>query len=184
MLAHVAGYAEQLAEQSAKQIRVRVLANDALLSPARTNAFFDILVHLVRNAVDHGIERSGAVEIQFFEEADGLYLSVADDGKGIDAARMRRRAIEKRLISETDSLDERAALELVFAPGFSTAERVSEISGRGVGLDAVRAAVEKMNGGISVRNRKTKGAIFEITVPRENGYESRNHGEKGFSGEK
>jgi two-component system chemotaxis sensor kinase CheA len=97
---------------------------------------------------------------------------------------MRRRALEKRLISETDSLDERAALELVFAPGFSTAERVSEISGRGVGLDAVRAAVEKMNGGISVRNRKTKGAIFEITVPRENGYESRNHGEKGFSGEK
>jgi chemotaxis protein histidine kinase CheA len=118
--------------------------------------------------VDHAIEESGYIEIRFFDEPAGLYLSVADDGKGIDLQKVRARAVAKNLISDDDLLNETEMLELIFAPELSTAAVVSEISGRGVGLDAVKSAVEKMNGKISVRNRKSNGAIFEIFVPREN----------------
>jgi two-component system chemotaxis sensor kinase CheA len=105
--------------------------------------------------------------MRLFDESDGLYLSVADDGKGIDLLKVRARAVEKDLISDDDLPDEPQLLELIFASEFSTAERVTEISGRGVGLDAVRNQVEKMNGKISVRNRKTNGTIFEIFLPYE-----------------
>jgi len=167
MLAQIAAHAENIAEKAGKEIRISILASDAALSAEQTKAFFDILLHLVRNAVDHAIGRSGVIEIRFFDEPEGLYLSVADDGKGIDLEKVRARAVAKNLISDDDLLNDRNALELIFAPEFSTSETVTEISGRGVGLDAVKATVEKMNGKISVRNRKTKGAIFEIFVPKD-----------------
>lgn len=167
MLSQIAAHAADIAEKSGKEVRISVLANDAELSAKKTTALFDILLHLVRNAVDHGVEKSEAVEILFFDEPKGLYLSVADDGKGIDLEKVRARAVAKNLIREDDILDERQTLALIFASDFSTAETVTEISGRGVGLDAVKTAVEKMNGKISVRNRKRKGAIFEIFVPKE-----------------
>ncbi len=167
MLSQIAAHGEDIAENIGKEINLTILSNDIRLSAGRTKAFFDILIHLVRNAVDHAIERSGAIEIRFFEEDEGLYLSVADDGKGIDLQKVRARAVEKNLISDDHFPNEQETLELIFAPELSTAESVSEISGRGVGLDAVKTAVEKMDGKISVRNRNAKGAIFEIFVPVE-----------------
>lgn len=167
MLSQIAAHGEDIAENIGKEINLTILSNDIRLSAGRTKAFFDILMHLVRNAVDHAIERNGTIEIRFFEEDEGLYLSVADDGKGIDLQKVRARAVEKNLISDDHFPNEQETLELIFAPELSTAETVSEISGRGVGLDAVKTAVEKMDGKISVRNRNAKGAIFEIFVPVE-----------------
>jgi chemotaxis protein histidine kinase CheA len=167
MLSQIAAHGESIAENLGKQIGITILSNDVALLAEKTKAFFEILMHLVRNAVDHAIERSGTIEVRFFDEGEELYLSVADDGKGIDLTNVRARAVERNLISDEDFLNDQQTLELIFAPKFSTAETVTEISGRGVGLDAVKSAVEKMNGKISVRNRKTTGAIFEIFVPAE-----------------
>lgn len=167
MLSQIAAHGKSIAENLGKEIDLTILSNDIRLSAGKIKAIFDILTHLVRNAVDHAFEESGAIEIRFFEEDEGIYLTVADDGKGIDPQKVRARAVEKNLISDDYFPDEAETLALVFAPELSTAESVTEISGRGVGLDAVKSAVEKMNGKIAVRNRKAKGAIFEIFVPPE-----------------
>lgn len=167
MLSQIAAHAENIAGKSNKIICISILTNDLSFSTEKIKMLFDILLHLVRNAVDHGIEQSGNIEIRLFDESENLYLSVADDGKGVDLLKVRARAVEKNLISDDDLLDEAQLLELIFASEFSTAETVTEISGRGVGLDAVKNAVEKLNGKISVRNRKTNGAIFEIFLPNE-----------------
>ncbi|HVE57830.1 MAG TPA: ATP-binding protein [Pyrinomonadaceae bacterium] len=167
IFAQIAAHGANIAEKSGKEIAVTILASDTKFSAEMTKVVFDILLHLVRNAVDHAIEQSGNIVMRLFDESDGLYLSVADDGKGIDLLKVRARAVEKDLISDDDLPDEPQLLELIFASEFSTAERVTEISGRGVGLDAVRNQVEKMNGKISVRNRKTNGTIFEIFLPYE-----------------
>ncbi len=167
MLSQIAAHTENIAEKSNKKIRVSILTNDLSFSAGEIKTLFDILLHLVRNAVDHGIEQNGNIEIRLFDESENLYLSVADDGKGVDLSKVRTRAVEKNLISDDDVLNESQLLELIFASEFSTAETVTEISGRGVGLDAVKNSVEKMNGKISVRNRKTNGTIFEIFLPNE-----------------
>jgi chemotaxis protein histidine kinase CheA len=167
MFSQVAAHAESVANQLGKDINFTILASETKLSAATTKTIFDILLHLVRNAIDHAIEKSGKIEIQLFDENNGLNLMVADDGKGIDLAKIKTRAIEKNLISDDDSPDESQILELIFAPEFSTAEKVTEISGRGVGLDAVKHSVEKMNGKISVKNRNTSGTIFEIFLPKK-----------------
>jgi len=167
MLSQIAAHTENIAENSQKTIRISILTNDLTLSAEKIKTLFDILLHLVRNAVDHGIEQTGNIEIRLFDESENLYLSVADNGKGVDLLKIRARAVEKNLISDDDLLTEPQLLELIFAPEFSTAERVTEISGRGVGLDAVKNTVEKSDGKIFVRNRKTNGTIFEIFLPNE-----------------
>lgn len=165
MFRQVVAHGERVAEKSGKEIRFTVFSNGAALGGERFNAFFEILLHLVRNAVDHAIEKRGSVEILFFNENGQTYLSVADDGSGIDLEKVRARAVAKNLISDDDVQNAHEILELIFAPEFSTAGKITEISGRGVGLDVVKTAVEKMNGKISARNRKSRGAIFEISVP-------------------
>ena len=167
ILAQIAAHGANIAEKSGKEIAITILASDTKLSAELTKTLFEILLHLIRNAVDHAIEQRGNIVIRLFDESEGLYLSVADDGKGIDLLKVRVRAVEKNLISNDDLPDEPQLLELIFASEFSTAETVTEISGRGIGLDAVKNQVEKMNGKISVRNRKTNGTIFEIFLPNE-----------------
>ena len=163
----IAAHGENIANAAGKTINISIIANDAKVSDARRKTIFDILLHLVRNAVDHAIEEIGVIEIRVFRENDGWQISVADDGRGVDLAKVRARAIEKKMISREDLLDERQTLELIFASELSTAETVTEISGRGVGLDAVKNAVKKSHGKISVRRRKLKGTIFEIFLPDE-----------------
>ena len=167
MFSQIAAHGEQIAEKSGKEISITILASDTMLSVETIKAIFEFLLHLVRNAADHGIEQSGKIEIRLFDEDQAIHLSVADDGKGIDLLKVRARAVAKNLISEDDVLNEQQLLELIFAPELSTAVTVTEVSGRGIGLDAVRSSVEKLNGKISVKNRKTKGAIFEIILPHE-----------------
>ncbi len=165
MLSQIAAYGENIAKQDEKSIKITILTNETRLSGEMANAVFEILLHLARNAVHHAFEKSGKIEIRLFDETDGLHLTFADDGNGVDLAKLRSRAIEKNLISDNDRLSDEQILELIFAPELSTLETATEISGRGVGLDAVKNRIEKINGKISVKSRKTLGTTFEIFLP-------------------
>jgi two-component system chemotaxis sensor kinase CheA len=167
MLSQLTAHGEELARKLGKEVEISILASDTQLSAGRTKLVFDILLHLVRNAVDHAIEQRGVIDIRLFAGEEGLYLTVADDGRGVDLEAVRTKAIAQGLIMPEADLSEQQTLELIFASGISTARAVSDISGRGAGLEAVKALVEKSAGKISVRNRKTKGTIFDIFLPPE-----------------
>jgi len=122
-----------------KEIRFEVEGAELVLEKTLAEALGDVLLHLVRNAVDHGIETQGTVVIQVSENE----VSVTDDGRGIAAE----------------------DLPLIFQPGFSTAKNISEVSGRGVGLDVVKTTVEELGGSVSVTSEPQKGSSFKITMP-------------------
>ena len=131
------------ATQLGKQIEFVVVSEEFLLDKRWADALIDALLHLVRNAVDHGIDSRGRVVLQVTTNGPLIQISVTDDGRGI--------APEK--------------LPLLFQPGFSTAAEITELSGRGVGLDAVKAAIEGLGGSVSVTSEPTKGASFKINLP-------------------
>lgn len=140
---------------------------------------FEPLLHVVRNAVDHGLEDTrarrqvgkpgaGRIRIAAGQDGDGIVVSVSDDGRGIDPAFIRRQAVERGLRSTeaAAALDDDGVTDLIFAPGFSTAESVGALSGRGVGMDAVRVAAERMGGRVSVESRVGLGTTVRLHLPR------------------
>lgn len=141
-------------------------------------ALADPLIHIVRNSLDHGIEMpevrraagkppAGRLLIRASQEADRVYIEISDDGKGIDPTVIKRKAYEKGIIDETtmERLSDQEAVNLVFAAGFSTAEAISDLSGRGVGMDVVRSAVEKINGTVSLESEQGKGTLIRLSLP-------------------
>lgn len=141
-------------------------------------ALADPLIHIVRNSLDHGIEApevrraagkppAGRLIIRATQEADRVYIDISDDGKGIDPEAVKRKAYEKGIIDEAtlDRLSDQEAVNLVFAAGFSTAEVISDLSGRGVGMDVVRSAVEKVNGTVSLESELGKGTSIRLSLP-------------------
>ncbi|SHK06494.1 two-component system, chemotaxis family, sensor kinase CheA [Roseomonas rosea] len=146
---------------------------------AIVDGLFDPLLHLLRNAVDHGIEppeaRAGAgkpaagrITLEARREGEGILVEVADDGRGIDPARIRQAAKARGLMPEAaiDALGDEEAVQLVFRPGFSTASAVTSLSGRGVGMDAVRAAVEALGGRVSLASRPGAGSTIRLLLPQ------------------
>ncbi|MCS7002250.1 MAG: chemotaxis protein CheA, partial [Dehalococcoidia bacterium] len=140
----------------------------------------DPLIHLLRNAVDHGLEtpdqreaagkpRTGTIRLAAYlsESENMIVLEVEDDGRGIDAQKLRAKAVERGLLTreQADRLSDREAVELIFAAGLSTAEKVTDISGRGVGMDIVRANIEKLNGSIVIDTALGRGTKFTVRVP-------------------
>jgi two-component system chemotaxis sensor kinase CheA len=136
----------------------------------------DPIIHLIRNAVDHGVESpAGApaagkpekseVRLEARQEGDHIVILVADDGRGMNAERLRAKALEKGLITieEANTMDERQSFNLVFLPGFSMAAKVSDVSGRGVGMDVVRTNIQKLNGSIEIKSELGKGTTFVIS---------------------
>jgi two-component system chemotaxis sensor kinase CheA len=136
------------------------------------------LVHLIRNALDHGIEtpeereakgkkREGTVRIAAYQEGNSVIVEVADDGCGIDADLVRRKAVEKGLYSaeEAQALSDEDAIKLIFLPGFSTADKVSDLSGRGVGMDVVKSKVESLGGQFAVHSKLDRGTRVVIRLP-------------------
>jgi two-component system chemotaxis sensor kinase CheA len=179
VFSEIESHAESLARAAGKEIKVAIAADDIKLSRKRSNLIFDILLHLIRNAVDHAIETpeeriakdksaTGKIEIVLKSAETGFVLSVKDDGSGIDMKKLRAKAIEKNLVRRENDLTENELLDLIFLHDFSTAEAVTEISGRGVGLDAVKAMVENVGGTIGVKSMKDSGTTFEIFLPEEN----------------
>lgn len=166
----------QAAEQCGKQVTLRVEGTDLMLDDQLMNLLIDPLQHLLRNAVDHGIEapsiraafgkpETGNILIAFAR--DGNYLTIAchDDGAGLDLARIRSHALARGMITEDQDLADHDIAGLILRAGFSTADEVTEVSGRGVGMDIVHAAVLKLKGSIDIRTTTGRGATFRLRVP-------------------
>lgn len=163
--------------RTGKDVQLVIGGGEAQLDRRLLDALKNPLLHLVRNAVDHGIEAPSVreavgknvratVSITVEQHGRDVTVTIADDGRGIDVNAVRTRAIERGLLpAETQRLDPADAFEILFKPGFSTAQQVTELSGRGVGLDVVREAIGRMHGKIDVRSVPGKGAQFQLTVP-------------------
>ncbi len=159
VMAQVVSHGKNVAENLNKNIEIEVSAEKIAVSEKNLKLIFDSLLHLVRNAVDHAFEMSGKVKISLESSASGLFIKFSDDGRGIDLDKIRAK-IGK------ENLSDKATLELIFQSEFSTAEKITEISGRGVGLEAVKNAVENVGGKITVKSRLNEGTIFEIYLPK------------------
>jgi two-component system chemotaxis sensor kinase CheA len=170
--------ARDLARQTGKQVEVELSGAELELDRSILDRLADPLVHLVRNAVDHGIEspaersaagkhEAGRIEIAARREKSSIRISVSDDGAGVDLAAVRGRAVERGLLHPDLAADlpPEECLALVFHPGFSTREKVSDISGRGVGMDAVKATVESLGGRVELISEPGRGAAATLVVP-------------------
>ena len=159
-----------------KDVVVHLIGEDIELDKSMVDQLSDPLVHLVRNAVDHGLEDSAqrlaagkgvqaVVLLSAQHQAGRLLIQVQDDGKGIDPQIIRKKAIEKGIISESSNLSDEALTQLIFEPGFSTKSELSEFSGRGVGLDVVKTNIGEMKGELQIESIIGKGTIFRIYLP-------------------
>ena len=166
VLAQIVKHGTETAEKLGKRIRLETSAEEVKLSPAKLKLIFDVFLHLVRNAVDHAIEADGQIDIHLKAEENDLRLIVSDDGRGIDANEIKAKAVEKNLITGDKILTEQETLDLIFLPELSTKSVATEISGRGVGLDAVKFAVEDAGGRINVKSQSGEGTVFEIFLPK------------------
>lgn len=167
-----------LARNLKKEINLELIGEETDLDKNLVEALADPLVHLVRNAVDHGIEspdereaagksRSGKVVLSAEQEGDHILLSISDDGKGMDPDVLRAKAVEKGLLDKdaADRLSESDCYNLIFAPGFSTKTEISDVSGRGVGMDVVKTKISQLNGIINIFSAKGQGSKIVIKVP-------------------
>ena len=168
-----------LANNLGKRARVVLTGEDTELDKLLVEALDEPLLHLVRNAVDHGLEPpsarasagkppEGTIHIRASQRGNQVLIDVADDGRGISPDVVRRRARERGLCpaEELDAMDDREALDLIFRPGFSTAEVVSDVSGRGVGMDVVRQTiVHRLKGSIDIRSTPGQGSTFTLSLP-------------------
>lgn len=167
-----------VAQKAGKEIEFVVLGQETELDRSVIEEIGDPLMHLLRNAVDHGVEQpmdrmragkpaKGTVILEAFHEENHIIISVRDDGRGIDPDKIRASAVRKGLISEEAArrMPDAEAIHLIWAPGFSTAEKVSDISGRGVGLDVVHKNIEKLNGSVEIKSEVGRGTEFRVKLP-------------------
>jgi two-component system, chemotaxis family, sensor kinase CheA len=167
-----------LSSRLGKEVDLELVGQDTELDRTVVDAIGDPLVHLVRNALDHGLEppeeriasskpQRGRLTISARHAGGSVVIGVSDDGRGIDPVRVARKAAERGLIDPSliDTVDAAKACELVFAPGFSTADQMSDVSGRGVGMDAVRAKVRELGGEVSLTSTPGSGSRIEIRLP-------------------
>jgi two-component system chemotaxis sensor kinase CheA len=169
----------EIAGKMGKEIAFKLIGEDVEADKSIVDGLFEPLLHLLRNALDHGIEdhetRRGAgkppvghVKLEASRASDNILIDIVDDGAGVDLAKVRMLAKSRAVMSESaiDALDEAAALDLIFAPGFSTASTVTDMSGRGVGMDAVRTAVELLGGQVVVTSTPGAGSTVRLTLPQ------------------
>ena len=170
--------ARDLARQLGKDVELALVGEETEVDKTMIEDLADPLVHLVRNAVDHGVESAeerlaagkpakSIVRLEARQEGDHIVLIIADDGRGMSPERIRAKAIEKGIIreEEANTLDDRQSLNLIFLPGFSTVTQASAVSGRGVGMDVVKTNIQKLNGSVEIRSEPGKGSVFIISLP-------------------
>lgn len=165
-----------LSHRSGKPIELILEGEDTELDKVVVDQLSDPLVHALRNAVDHGIEspaeraaagkpETGTVYLRAYHAGGAIHIEIADDGRGLDPDRILATARERGLITTGDTVDAAAITELVFAPGFSTAEEVTDVSGRGVGMDVVRRTIEDLRGRIELTSRPGEGTTLSVRLP-------------------
>ena len=167
-----------LAKELDKEINLTIEGEETELDRTVIDEIGDPLMHLLRNSLDHGVEhpqdreakgkpRTGEVGLIARHEGNNVVIMVTDDGKGINADVIRKKAVEKGMISqeEADNMDDADAVRLIFLPGFSTADKITDVSGRGVGMDVVRSKIESLGGHVDVETKIDEGSIFKIKLP-------------------
>ncbi|SDG37294.1 two-component system, chemotaxis family, sensor kinase CheA [Selenomonas sp. WCT3] len=161
-----------------KEINLTIEGEETELDRTVIDEIGDPIMHLLRNSLDHGVEhpdereakgkpRTGEVGLIARHEGNNVVIMVTDDGAGIPAEKIRKKAVEKGMITqeEADKLDDADAVRLIFLPGFSTAEQITDISGRGVGMDVVRSKIESLSGHVDVETKVDEGSVFKIKLP-------------------
>ncbi len=159
-----------------KKVNLKLNGEETEIDKTVLEHLADPLVHIVRNAVDHGLEsteeriaagksEAGNVGISAYHEGNNLVIEITDDGKGIPANVIRNKAIEKGLIRENQQISDEDIIQYIFHPGFSTKEQVTEVSGRGVGMDVVKTNIEKLSGEVKVKTELGKGSVFKVVLP-------------------
>lgn len=165
-----------LSRKSGKRVELRMEGEDTEIDRNMADALYDPLVHMIRNAVDHGIEspedrkktgksESGCITLRGYRRGGNIGIEIRDDGRGLDRDRILRLAREKGLIKAGDRLAESQIGRLIFRPGLSTSEKVTEVSGRGVGMDVVKKAVERLHGKVEIESEPGKGSVFTVRLP-------------------
>ena len=159
-----------------KKINLQIEGDDTELDKAIIEDLLDPIMHCVRNSVDHGIEspeerkaagkdEEGTVLLKASNEGNLIIIDIIDDGKGIDVSKIKKKAVERGLIHPDKALTDQEAYQLMFSPGFSTADKITNVSGRGVGLDVVKTQIEKLNGSVIVTSQPGYGSKFSIHIP-------------------
>lgn len=165
-----------VSRKAGKDVELKISGEETELDKNVIQAISDPLVHMVRNAVDHGVEptegrdaagksRTGVVHLNAFHRGDSIVVEISDDGRGLDREKLIAKGIERGLVSEGDQISDQQAYGLVLQAGFSTAEKVTDISGRGVGMDVVKRNVEKLRGKIEISSELGVGSVFSIRLP-------------------
>jgi two-component system chemotaxis sensor kinase CheA len=165
-----------LARKSGKEINFTTSGDETELDRTVVDKIADPLVHMIRNAIDHGIEPpeerqkigknpKGNIELRAYHEAGNIVIEMEDDGKGLDKKRILQKAIENGIVTEDQELSKDEILKLIFHAGFSTAQKITNVSGRGVGMDVVKKSVELLHGRIDISTKQGKGTIFTIRMP-------------------
>ncbi len=176
MLSRFPRIIRDLSKKLKKEVELIVEGEDTELDKSIIEELSDPVMHILRNCMDHGIEevekreklgkkRKGTIKISAKNEGNVIKISIEDDGGGIDPEKIRKKAIEKKIISENRILSQQEIYELIFSPGFSTAEKISDVSGRGVGLDVVKKSLENLNGSVQVESELNKFTRFTIKIP-------------------
>ena len=169
---------QQLSSTYKKPVELKIVGGHILVDKTIEEKLYDPLLHIIRNSFDHGIEtpdirqqkgkpETGTIELRAYYQGGKTIIEIKDDGKGLDIEKIKSRGIEKKLITaaQANSLSSSRLLELLFEPGFSTADKVSSLSGRGVGLDVVRSQIEAMEGSVSIESVPHQGTVFALQIP-------------------
>ncbi|MGG6438888.1 chemotaxis protein CheA [Saccharococcus caldoxylosilyticus] len=168
----------QLARELGKKVNLEIIGAETELDRTVIDEIGDPLVHLLRNAIDHGIEtpdvrrasgkpEEGTVKLKAYHSGNHVFIEIEDDGAGIKREKVLQKALDRGIVSQQNiaNLTDKQVYELIFAPGFSTADHISDISGRGVGLDVVKSTIESLGGTVTVDSEEGKGSIFFIQLP-------------------